>query len=156
MRIRDIVGLTLALGASAASCSSLQRSIGLGGGGSRSTSVYGHWVLATPIDSTAFAGATQVDLTLAPGSFNLAAAYRDRAPLTVTGRADLVNGGTLTLTPAAGTDATVIGFPVGQPFTRVASASGSTLVLAAPTSAVPLPSSIWYRLEAARLAGLAR
>lgn len=156
MQIRKIVGLTLALGASVASCSTLQRSIGLGGHRSRSTSVYGRWVLATPIDSTSFAGATQVDLTLEPGSFNLVATYPDRAPLTVTGRAELANGSTLTLTPAGGTDATAIGFPAGQPFSRVASASGSTLVLAAPTSAVPLPSSVWYRLEAARLAGLAR
>ena len=152
MRIRVIVGLTLALGAFGA-C----RSFGLGGnGGSRSTSVYGRWVLATPIDSTSFAGATQVDLTLAPGAFTLAAVYPDRAPLTISGRADLASGGSLTLTPGEGPDATAIGFPAGQPFTRVASASGSTLVLAAPTSAVPLPSSVWYRLEAARVAGLAR
>jgi len=157
MRIRYILGLTLVLGAATTSCSTLQRSLGLGGNsGSRSTSVYGNWVLATPIDSTSFAGATQIELTLAPGSFNLSAAYPNRAPLTITGRADLANGGTLTLTPVTGLDATAVGFPVGQPFTRVASASGSTLVLAAPTSAITVPSSVWYRLETARVAGLAR
>ena len=157
MRTRFVVSLTLALGASGAACSTLQQSLGLGGAsGSGSTSVYGQWVLATPVDSTALAGATQVDLTLAPGTFNLAAAYPGRAPLTISGRADLANGRTLTLTPSNSADATAIGFPGGQPVTRVASASGSTLVLAAPTSSVPVPSSVWYRLEAARAAGLAR
>jgi hypothetical protein len=156
MRKHVIVGLTLALAATTA-CQTLQRSLGLGGSGSRSTSVYGRWVLATPIDSTAFAGASQVELTLAPGSFTLAAMYPGRAPLSVSGRADLANGATLTLVPTPGAgDASSVGFAPGQPFTRVATASGSTLVLAAPTSAVPIPSSVWYRLEAARLAGLAR
>ena len=157
MRNRVLSSLTLVLGFTV-SCRTVQRAVGLGGPtGSRSTSVYGRWVLASPIDSTSFAGASQVDLTLAPGSFTLAATYRDRAPLNVSGRADLTDGGTLTLVPTTGVaDATAIGFPVGQPFTRVASASGATLVLAAPTSSVPLPSSVWYRLEAARVAGLAR
>jgi hypothetical protein len=146
-----VLGLT-------ASCRSVQRAIGLGApAGSRSTSVFGHWVLATPVDSTSFAGATQVDLTLAPGSFTLVATYPDRAPVTIGGRADVAGGGTLTLVPTTGVaEATSIGFPVRQPLTRMASASGSTLVLAAPTSSVPLPSSVWYRLEAAKVAGLAR
>jgi hypothetical protein len=157
MRSRVLVSLTLALGV-ASGCGRVKRAIGLGSpGGSRSTSVFGRWVLASPIDSTSFAGATQVDLTLAPGSFTLAAVYPDRAPLNISGRADLTSGGTLTLVPATGVaDATAIGFPAGQPLTRLATASGSTLVLAPPTSSVPLPSSVWYRLEAARVAGLAR
>ena len=157
MRSRVVVSLTLVLGV-VASCRTIQRAVGLcGSSGSRSTSVYGHWVLASPIDSTSFAGASQVDLTLAPGSFTLAAVYRDRAPLNISGRADLTSGGTLSLVPTGGVaEASAIGFPAGQPFTRIASASGSTLVLAAPTSSVPLPSSVWYRLEAARVAGLAR
>jgi hypothetical protein len=156
MRKHVILGLTLALAATTG-CQTLQRSLGLGGGGSRSTSVFGRWVLATPIDSTSFAGASQVELTLAPGSFTLAATYPGRDALSVSGRADLANGSTLTLVPTPGAgDASSIGFTPGQPFTRVATASGSTLVLAAPTSAVPVPSSVWYRLEAARLAGLAR
>jgi hypothetical protein len=157
MRPRPILGLTLVL-ALGVSCRSIQQSVGLGGNsGSRSTSVYGRWVLATPIDSTSFAGASQVDLTLAAGSFTLVAAYPDRAPVTVSGRADLATSGALTLTPSAGAEnAGAIGFATGVPFTRVASASGSTLVLASPTSQVPVPSSVWYRLDAARLAGLAR
>jgi hypothetical protein len=158
MRPRPILGLSLVL-ALGVSCRTVQRSVGLAGNsGSRSTSVYGRWVLATPIDSTSFAGASQVDLTLAPGSFTLVATYPDRAPLTVSGRADLATSGALTLTPSAGGENAggAIGFSSGVPFTRVASASGSTLVLASPTSQVPVPSSVWYRLEAARVAGLAR
>ena len=157
MRNRVLISLTLVLGV-ASSCRTVQRAVGLRGSpNSRTTSVLGHWVLATPVDSTSFAGATQVDLTLAPGSFTLTASYPDRAPLDIGGHADLSRGGTLTLLPTTGAaDATAIGFPVGQPFTRVASASGATLVLAAPTSSVPLPSSVWYRFEAAKVAGLAR
>lgn len=157
MRSRVLISLTLVLGV-AVSCRTLQHAVGLGGSSeSRTTSIFGHWVLATPVDSTSFAGASQVDLTLAPGSFTLAASYPNRAPLDIGGRADVTSGGTLTLVPTTGVaDATAIGFPVGQPFTRVASASGATLVLAAPTSSVPLPSSVWYRFEAAKVAGLAR
>jgi hypothetical protein len=161
MRTRTILALTLAL-ATVSSCRTVQRSLGLANGGdSGSTSVYGHWVLASPIDSTAFAGATQVELVLAPGSFNLSAAYPDRSPLALTGRAEVADGGLLTLVPASGassgaSDGAVIGFPAGQPFTRMASASGATLVLAPPSSRVPLPSSVWYRLGAARVAGVAR
>lgn len=157
MRTRTIAALTLAL-ATAVSCRSLQRSVGLPNEtATGSTSIYGHWVLAAPPDSTAFTGATQVELVLAPGTFTLSAAYPNRAPLSVTGRADLADGGLLTLVPATGaSDGASIGFPAGQPFSRVASASGATLVLAPPSAQVPLPSSIWYRIDAARVAGLAR
>jgi hypothetical protein len=125
--------------------------------GSQSTSVLGHWVLATPIDSTAFAGAEQVDLVLANASFALTVAYRDRAPLLVSGTASLADGGMITLTPATNApDAAAVGFAAGRPFTRVVTASGSTLVLAPPTATVPVPSSVWIRLDAARVAGIAR
>src|SRR5689334_20369061 len=39
-----------------------------------STAVWGTWVLRTP-DSTAFAGANNVQLALSPGSFSLVAEY---------------------------------------------------------------------------------
>lgn len=157
MRPRAILTLTLVLVGSTA-CRTAQRALSLGGTqGSRTTSVFGHWVLATPTDSTSFAGASQVDLVLAPGSFNLTATYPNRGPLAVSGRADVATNGAITLIPdAGGSDASAIGLATGQPFTRVASASGSTLVLAPPTSRVPVPSSVWYRLDAARLAGLVR
>lgn len=156
MRMRTLLGLTLAL-ATTMSCAAVQRSLGLGRGGSRTTTVLGHWVLATPIDSSAFAGASQVDLVLEQGSFSLTATYPNRPPLAISGRAELAEGNTLTLIPSAQSpEATTIGFLAGQPFTRVATASGSSLVLAPPTSHVPVPTSVWYRLDAARLAGLAR
>lgn len=158
MRSRQLATLALALATmtSIGACSSLRRTLGLGGGGgSGSTSPYGHWVLATPLDSTAFAGATQVELVLAPGSFNLSAAYPNRPRLAIDGSAALANGGLLTLVPSSGSGATV-GFTQGQPFTRLASASGATLVLAPPSASVPLATSVWHRLEVARAAGLVK
>lgn len=160
MRMRQIVSLTLLLAGTAA-CSTAQRGASAGdanaSSGSPTTSVLGHWVLATPIDSTPFAGASQVDLVLTQASFELTATYPGRAPLTLTGSADVGAGGLLTLVPApSNTAASTIGLAPGQPYTRVASAAGSTLVLASPGSRVPVPSSVWYRLDAARLAGLAR
>lgn len=155
-RTRTLVALTLVI-ATSVSCSSLKRSRSLASpSGSSSTSVYGHWVLSTT-DSTAFAGATQVELVLSPGTFTLSAAYPSRAPLTITGRVDLASGGVLTLIPSDGSaEIARLGLASGQPFTRLASASGATLVLAPPNSRVPLPSSVWYRLDAARAAGVAR
>jgi hypothetical protein len=150
-----MIGLTLAV-ATLSACQTLQRSFGLGGGGSASTSVYGHWVLASPIDSTAFAGASQVELVLAPGTFNLSASYPAKS-LALSGSATVGDGGLLTLVPSAGAgDGAQVGFAAGQPFSRIASASGATLVLAPPSSRIPVPSSVWYRLDAARVAGLAR
>ena len=157
MRQHVIASLTLVL-AGTVGCSTVQQGAPLGAvTGSPTTSVLGHWVLATPIDSTSFAGASQVDLVLAPGSFELTATYPNRAPLTVTGSAEVATGGALTLVPStSAADASAIGLPPGQPYTRVASAAGSTLVLAPPASRIPVPSSVWYRLDAARVAGLAR
>jgi hypothetical protein len=155
MRTRILATLMLAL-AMLPSCQAIKRTFGLGDG-SATTTVYGHWVLATPVDSTAFVGATQVELVLSPGTFNVSATYPNRAPLAIDGRAELANGGLLTLTPSPGnSDVARIGFAPGQPFMRVATASGSTLVLAPPNARVPLPSSVWHRLDAARAAGLVR
>ena len=154
MRFRQLA-LAVAILTSIGACSSLRRTLGLGGGGTGSTSPYGHWVLATPIDSTAFAGATQVELVLAPGSFNLSAAYPNRPRLAIDGSAALASGGLLTLVPNSG-DGANVGFAQGQPFTRVASAAGATLILAPPTASAPLPSSVWHRLDVARAAGLVR
>ena len=154
MRTRILVTLMLAL-ATLPSCSAISRTFGVGDRGSGSTSVYGHWVLATPIDSTVFAGASQVELVLAPGTFNVSATYPGRAPLAINGRAELANGGLLTLVPGSG-DVSSVGLTAGQPLTRLATAAGNTLVLAPPNTNVPLPSSVWHRLEAARAAGLAR
>ena len=123
---------------------------------SPTTSIIGHWVLATPADSTGFAGAKQVDLVLAPESFRLTVAYHNRAPITLSRTLARADGGIVTLTPTASTpSAAVVGFAPGQPMTRIVTASGSTLILAPPTATVPIPSSVWYRIDAARIAGLA-
>jgi hypothetical protein len=75
----------------------------------------------------------------------------------VSGTASLADGGIITLTPATNApDAAAVGFAAGRPLTRVVTASGSTLVLAPPTATVPVPSSVWIRLDAARVAGIAR
>lgn len=157
MQTRLRRALTLAF-ASLAACTTVQRSSDVASPSvpSKTTSVLGQWVLATPIDSTAFAGAAQVDLNLTPASFTLLVTYPNRAPLTVMGKSEIADGN-LTLTPTTGgSEAAHLGFAVGQPYSRLATASGSTLVLAPPASRVPVPSSVWYRLDAARLAGLAR
>lgn len=151
------IALTLALAAAAACQPAQHRPSVAIAREPASTSVFGHWVLSPPLDSTAFAGASQVELLLAPGSFTLSATYPARAPLTIEGRADLGENNRLTLVPASASgNASAVGFPVGQPFTRVATASGTTLVLAPPSARVPVPSSVWYRLDAARVAGIAR
>jgi hypothetical protein len=154
---RRVATLTLALLLSAACRSTPQPVSSVEIEGSPTTSPLGHGVLATPIDSTAFAGAQQVDLVLQPQTFSLTVRYASRAPLTMSGTVDLSQTGLLTLVPsAASAEAAAAGFAAGQPFTRVVTASGSTLVLAPPSATVPVPSSVWYRIDAARLAGLVR
>jgi hypothetical protein len=154
---RRFATVMLALAVSAACRSTPQTASTVEIEGSPTTSPLGHWVLATPIDSTAFAGARQVDLVLQPQTFSLTITYAGRAPVTMSGSVDLSQTGLLTLIPAtASADVAAAGFAAGQPFTRVMTASGSTLVLAPPSATVPVPSSVWYRLDAARLAGLVR
>src|SRR3954454_1729233 len=119
MGMRQIVSLTL-LFAGMAACSTAQRGASAGdvgaNSGSPTTSVLGHWVLATPVDSTPFAGASQVDLILTQGTFELTAKYPNRDPLTVSGSAQVGIGGALTLVPASsGTGASAIGLAPGQP-----------------------------------------
>lgn len=146
MRPRTLAIFTLAF-ATPASCHRFSRSAGASGEGSSTTSVYGHWVLATPPESTAFAGATRVELVLTPATFTVSADYPGRAPLEVTGRAQLAAGGLLTLVPTkSGAEAATLGLAEGRPLTRIASASGKSLVLAPAGSRVPLPSSVWRRV----------
>ena len=152
MSARAVATLTIAI-ATGIACRTTPEPPASGSPGSPSTSLLGHWVLATPIDSTAFAGATRVELLLEPSSFTLTVSYPGRAPVTASGRLEQGHGGTLTFTPNAG-ETLAASLPSGQRLTRLATASGSALVLAPPSSSVPVPSSIWYRLEAARLAGL--
>src|SRR4051794_1074101 len=69
------------------------------------TSIYGDWVLASAPDSTAFAGARQVQLTLQPGTFTITADYAAQPQVVLSGSAQLANDGTLTLVPSSGTAA---------------------------------------------------
>ena len=122
------------------------------------TTVYGDWVLATPTDSTGFAGARTVEMSLAPTSFVLTASYPGAAPTVVRGTVKEGVAGLLTLTPETGTRGTphqqALVLVAGQPVTVLASAAGNTMVFSTPAGVSPHdPSSVWYRKDAARAAG---
>lgn len=122
------------------------------------TSIYGDWVLATPSDSTAFAGASLVELNIAPASFAITATYpHAAAPTVVRGTLTTTDGALLTLTPNTGTVGGHRGALVlvaGQPVSVLASAAGNTMVFSAPGGVTASdPSSVWHRKEAAKAAG---
>jgi hypothetical protein len=125
----------------------------------KTTSIYGDWVLANP-DSTAFAGARTVELTLNQSTFSITAMYPGRPTFTVSGGA-AAGEGLLTLTPGAVSDPSAAGgaFVVGRPIVVVASAAGSSLVFAPPPhgegTAAIVPSSIWHKKSMAQAAGAA-
>jgi len=123
------------------------------------TSIYGDWLLATPADSTAFAGASAVELTLDRSSFVITATYPSAAPLVVRGAATAGEGGTLTLTPQTGTRPSAqsaLALVPGRPVTVLASAAGNTMVFSPPNGVTAAePSSVWHRKEAAKAAGTA-
>ena len=145
-----------------AGCSSLKKTFGLKDTTPahvepRSTSIYGSWMLSTPSDSTAFAGAQSVELSLAPGTFTITALYPTRSPIVVRGNATLTETGLLTLTPTElgaglGTSGALV-MAQGHPYTMLTSAAGNTLVFAPPSSASPVPSSVWHKKAAAQAAG---
>ncbi|MFL5577540.1 MAG: hypothetical protein ACJ79S_16410 [Gemmatimonadaceae bacterium] len=122
------------------------------------TSVYGDWVLATPADSTAFAGATLVELRLDRSAFAITANYPSALPTVVRGTVGPGSGGLLTLTPTTSTKGGP-GRPglvlvAGQPVTVLASAAGNTMVFSPPGGVTAAdPSSVWHRKDAARAAG---
>lgn len=125
----------------------------------KTTSIYGDWILAN-VDSTSFAGAQTVELSLQPTSFTVTATYPGRAPFTTSGSA-ATSEGLLTLTPSAVSDPTAAGgaFVSGRPIVVVASAAGSSLVFAPPPhgqgTAAIVPSSIWHKKSMAEAAGAA-
>jgi hypothetical protein len=125
----------------------------------KTTSIYGDWVLAN-IDSTAFAGAQTVELTLHQTDFTISAAYPSRPTFTVSGGA-ASGEGLLTLTPTMVSDPSAVGgaFVNGRPIVVVASAAGSSLVFAPPPhgsgTAAIVPSSIWHKKAMAKAAGAA-
>jgi len=123
-----------------------------------STSIYGDWVLSSPIDSTAFAGASSVEMTLDQTSFSITANYPGRTSQRVMGSASTSDGGILTLVPqSGGTDATMsrrsMAFTPGQPISLIASAAGASLVFKPPQETDPTPSSTWAKRSKAEAAG---
>ncbi|MFL5561702.1 MAG: hypothetical protein ACJ79K_09535 [Gemmatimonadaceae bacterium] len=125
----------------------------------KTTSIYGDWILANP-DSTAFAGARAVELSLHQTDFTITATYPSRPTFTVTGGA-AAGEGLLTLTPTMVSDASAAGgaFVTGRPIVVVASAAGGSLVFAPPPhgagTAAIVPSSVWHKKAAAQAAGAA-
>jgi hypothetical protein len=123
------------------------------------TSIYGDWVLTSPVDSTAFAGATAVELNLSQTSFTINATYPGRASQRIMGSVAEGEGGILTLIPQSGsTDATYarrsMAFVPGQPIQLIASAAGGSLLFKPPQATDPTPSSIWAKRSMAEKAGM--
>ncbi|MGH7662960.1 MAG: hypothetical protein ACRENI_01485 [Gemmatimonadaceae bacterium] len=122
-----------------------------------STSFWGDWVLATAPDSTAFVGASMVEMTLTPSAFLIRATYPAREPAVVSGQVTLTETGRLTFIPARTTAASgmrgaALAFVPGEPLTMLASAAGGTLVFA-PDASTFVPSSVWNRRAQAAEAG---
>ena len=123
------------------------------------TSVLGTWVLSTPADSTAFAGASSVELTMQPSRFAIAAAYPGGDAVNIQGSYTMSPDGLVTLTPESGSQRAssgMLAMTVGRPVSLRASAAGNTLVFAAPQDNSPDPSSVWHKKAAAIQAGPAK
>jgi len=122
----------------------------------RTTSVLGTWVLSTPADSTAFAGATSVELTMQPARFAIVAAYPSGDAVNLQGSYTMTPDGLVTLTPESGSQRATTGMlvmTIGHPVSLRASAAGNTLVFAAPQDNSPEPSSVWHKKAASIQAG---
>jgi len=125
----------------------------------RTTSIWGEWVLATSPDSTAFVGASSVQMRLDQTSFAITANYPTRSPVTISGGVSVSpDGGLVTLEPRNGLEGMgsgAFGWSAGERVTVVASAAGNTLLFAPPRDQTARPTSIWHRKEAAERAGTA-
>ena len=162
--MRKIVAL-VAFAATVAGCGGIKKTFGIkdeppAHRSPSTTSIFGSWVL-TNVDSTAFAGARLVELTLQQTSFALTATYPTQETVTVTGTA-AYGDGLLTLTPMTSTasidDRWRGAFVTGRPIVVVASAAGGSLVFAPPPtsnqgSAAIVPSSVWNKKSQAERAG---
>ena len=123
----------------------------------RSTSIFGNWILDTHPDSTAFAGARLVELSLEPGTFAIEAYYPTQGTLRVRGTTTVSAEGIMTMTPTEvssglGSRGSLV-MEKGRPYSLIASAAGNTLVFAPPTSVEAAPSSVWHKKSAATAAG---
>jgi hypothetical protein len=157
------IAALLALGTLVGGCGFMKRTFGRAEGPAyrepNSTAVWGTWVLRTP-DSTAFVGASNVQLVLNPGTFTLVATYPNAPTVNISGVADLSDRGVLTLTPQSSVSSNApmgraLRFSAGQPVSLLASASGNTLVFSPEHRNLdPTPSSVWNKFDAAKEAGL--
>jgi len=127
----------------------------------KSTSIYGQWVLASPVDSTAFAGATSVQMNLGASAFTIIASYPGQPDSHMTGTVSTSEGGVIILTPMTGGTSTSyagrsMALMPGQPISLIASAAGGSLVFKPPHETDPTPSSSWMKRSSAEEAGLIR
>ena len=154
--------LVIALAGGLAGCGFFRKTLGVGDSSPahtppRTTSIWGDWVLATPADSTAFIGATSVEMQLDEREFAITANYPTRPTVTVRGSVTVAEDGNLvTLQPQTGLEGVSGGgfaWKPGERVTVVASAAGNTLLFAPPRDNLARPSSIWHRKAAAQKAG---
>jgi len=154
--------LVVALAGGLAGCGFFRKSLGVGDSSPahtppKTTSIWGDWVLATAPDSTAFAGASSVEMRLDQTAFAITANYPTRPTVMVRGSVTLSeDGGLVTLQPQSGLEGAGSGgfaWKNGERVTVVASAAGNTLVFAPPRDNIARPSSVWHRKEAAQKAG---
>lgn len=144
-------------------CGAFQKTIGLKDdpaySESKTTSIYGDWVLDTPTDSTAFAGASQVEMQLTSGTFVIMAMYPDQQNVVIRGSALRTDSSSaLTLTPQSGSARAgsrgALLMAVGQPVTLLASAAGNTLIFSGVNAVSSADvSSVWHKKAAAKAAG---
>jgi len=154
--------LVIALAGGMAGCGFFRKTLGVGDSSPahtppKTTSIWGDWILATAPDSTAFVGASKVEMRLDPTEFAIIASYPTRPTVTVRGSVTVAeDGGLVTLQPQTGLEGVGSGgfaWKPGERVTVVASAAGNSLVFAPPRDNVARPSSAWYRKEAAQKAG---
>jgi hypothetical protein len=154
--------LVIVLAGGLAGCGFFRKTLGVGDTAPahtppRTTSIWGDWVLATSPDSTAFVGASKVEMRLDQTSFTITANYPTRPAVTVRGSVtQSAEGGLVTLEPQSGLEGMNsgnFGWSPGERVTVVASAAGNTLLFAPPRDNIARPSSVWHRKEAAERAG---
>ena len=155
--------IAIALVGGLTGCSAFKRTLGVGDSSPAhtppgSTSIWGDWVLGSSPDSTAFVGASSVQMRLDQSSFTITANYPARSPVTITGAVTVsADGGLVTLEPRSGLEGTgggAFGWTPGERVTVVASAAGGTLLFAPPRDALARPTSVWHRKDVAQKAGI--
>ena len=157
---KSVIVAALAMGL--AGCGFFRKTLGVGDSSPAhtppaSTSIWGEWVLATAPDSTAFVGASRVEMRLEQTSFTITANYPTRPTVVVRGSVtQSEEGGLVTLAPQSGLEGMgggSFGWTPGERVTVVASAAGNTLLFAPPRDNLARPSSVWYRKDVAERAG---